>query len=334
VIGNAVETFAGTVMNVGTYASVFTGGTGIYTSLEQGKTYELKNAAGDVTAEYTASEDKITEIHSDTFGFMAHQGENNIVLEKGTIVDSGWASFLVKTGASNETLTVTADQAEISNGGVLIQVMDNDDTTNGGMMDPDDAENTNGGTQNFIPRHTEQAGFRTEEAEQGSEEQSFTFTNGIYSGNIYNASGSDGLKGSALTVTLGEGAVLDGAAASTSAVHVTYDGSSVVKENGGSAFEDPAEAEAFAEKYQNTGFTIDEYFGIGQVANLIHENGASTVRMILNKDAVWNVNGTSVISSLEIRDEASVFVPEGVVLTAGGKEYTSCIITAAGTEEL
>ena len=334
VIGNAAETFAGTVMNVGTYAAVFTGGTGVYTSLEKGKTYELKNASGDVTAEYTAEEDKVTEIHSDTFGFMAHQGENNIILEKGTIVDSGWTSFLVKTGSSNEALTVTADQAEISNGGVLIQVMDNDDTTNGGMMDPDDVENTNGGRQNFIPYHTEQAGFRTEEAEQGSEEQTFTFTNGIYSGNIYNASGSDGLKGSALTVNLGEGAVLDGAAASTSAVHVTYDGSCVVKENGGFAFEDPAEAEAFAEQYQNTDFTIDEYFSIGQVANMIHDNGANTLRMVLTGDAVWNVSGTSVISSLEIRDEASVYVPEGVVLTADGKEYTGCIVTANGTEEL
>jgi hypothetical protein len=29
---------------------------------------------------------------------------------------------------------------------VLIQVMDNDDTTNGGMMDADDPENTNGGS--------------------------------------------------------------------------------------------------------------------------------------------------------------------------------------------
>lgn len=72
VIGNAVETFAGADLNVGAYATIFTGGTGIYTSLEEGQTYELKNSAGETTEEYTASEDKVTTINSDTFGFMAH----------------------------------------------------------------------------------------------------------------------------------------------------------------------------------------------------------------------------------------------------------------------
>ena len=47
---------------------------------------------------------------------------------------------------------------------MLIQVMDNDDTTNGGMMDADAPENTNGGSQNFKPYHTENAGFNTDSA--------------------------------------------------------------------------------------------------------------------------------------------------------------------------
>ena len=159
-IGNAVETFAGATINVGTYATIFTGGSATYTALEAGETYELTNAAGETTATYTATEDKATEIHSDTFGFMAHQGSNAIAVEKGTVVDSGYATFLVKSGASNETLTATVDDATITNGGVLIQVMDNDDATNGGMMDADDPENTNGGSQNFKPYHTEDAGLQ------------------------------------------------------------------------------------------------------------------------------------------------------------------------------
>ena len=78
-IGNAVETFAGATINVGTYATIFTGGSATYTALEAGETYELTNAAGETTATYTATEDKVTEIHSDTFGFMAHQGSNAIL---------------------------------------------------------------------------------------------------------------------------------------------------------------------------------------------------------------------------------------------------------------
>ena len=327
-IGNTVETFAGATINVGTYATIFTGGSATYTALEAGETYELTNAAGETTATYTATEDKVTEIHSDTFGFMAHQGSNAIAVEKGTVVDSGYATFLVKSGASNETLTATVDDATITNGGVLIQVMDNDDATNGGMMDADDPENTNGGSQNFKPYHTEDAGFNTDAASADSTVQTFTFTGGNYTGNIYNASGSDGLEGTTLNVTFGEGAEYTGAIASTSAIHVTYDGSVAVKESGGFAFDDTEEAAAFAAQYQNTSFTIEEYWSIGQVANLVNDNGANTVNVILTDDAVWNVTATSVISALTIEGGAQVAVPEDVTLTVNGVEYTNCTLTA------
>ena len=327
-IGDAVETFAGATINVGTYATIFTGGSATYTALEAGETYELKNSAGETTATYTATEDKATEIHSDTFGFMAHQGSNAIALEKGTVVDSGYATFLVKSGSSNETLTATVDDATITNGGVLIQVMDNDDTTNGGMMDADDPENTNGGSQNFKPYHTEDAGFKTDAASVGSTAQTFTFKNGEYKGNIYNASGSDGLEGTTLNVTFGEGAAYSGAIASTSAIHVTYDGSVAIKENGGNAFDDADEAAAFAARYQNTSFTIEEYWSIGQVANLVNDNGANPVNVTLTDDAVWNVTGTSWVEFLTIGDDAQVVVPEGVTLMVNGVEYTNCALTA------
>ena len=327
-IGNAVETFAGATINVGTYATIFTGGSATYTALEAGATYELTNAAGETTATYTATEDKATEIHSDTFGFMAHQGSNAIAIEKGTVVESGYATFLVKSGSSNETLTATVDDATITNGGVLIQVMDNDDATNGGMMDADDPENTNGGSQNFKPYHTEDAGFKTDAASVGSTAQTFTFKNGEYKGNIYNASGSDGLEGTTLNVTFGEGAAYSGAIASTSAIHVTYDGSVAIKENGGNAFDDADEAAAFAARYQNTSFTIEEYWSIGQVANLVNDNGANPVNVTLTDDAVWNVTGTSWVESLTIRDDAQVIIPEGIILTVNGVEYTNCTLTA------
>lgn len=326
-IGNAAETFAGATINVGTYATIFTGGSATYTALEAGETYELKNSAGETTATYTATEAKTTEIHSDTFGFMAHQGSNAIAIEKGTVVESGYATFLVKSGSSNETLTATVDDATITNGGMLIQVMDNDDATNGGMMDADDSENTNGGSQNFKPYHTEDADFNTDAASAGSTAQTFTFTNGEYTGNIYNASGSDGLEGTTLNVTFGEGADYSGAIACTSAIHVTYEGSVAVKDNGGTAFDDADEAATFAAQYQNTAFTIEEYWSIGQVANLVNDNGANAVNVTLTDDAVWTVLDTSLIASLTLEGSARVIVPESVTLTVGGVEYTNCTLT-------
>ena len=328
VIGRAVETFAGSEINVGTYATIFTGGSATYTDLEEGQTYELKNHAGETTAVYEATEDKVTTIHSDTFGFMAHQNSNSITLEKGTVVDSGYATFLVKTGSSSQVLTATVDDTAITNGGVLIQVMDNDDATNGGMMSTDDPLNTNGGSQNFKPYHTETAGFNTDQASADGTVQTFTFTNGTYTGNIYNASGSDGLNGNTLNVTFGAGSQYSGAIASTSAIHVTYDGSAWIRENGGFAFDDAETAAAFAEQYQNTSFTINEYWSIGQVANLVNDNGANAISITLTNDAVWQVTGTSLISTLEIQDQAQVVIPAGTVLTVGGTAYTDCVLTA------
>ena len=327
-IGGTKELIAGSAVNAGTYIAILAGGTTEYTALEAGKTYELKNSAGETTAEYTATEDKVTALRSDTFGFMSHQGTNTITLEKGTTLDSGFATFLVKTGYSGQNTTAVIDQAKITNGGVLIQVMDNDDTTNGGMLSASDPANTNGGMQNFKPVHTEAAGFRTEAAEADTAVQAFTFTNGTYSGNIYNASGSDGLKGSALNVTFGTGAAYSGAIASTAAIHVTPEGAFERKETGGFALDDPAVAAAFAEKYQNTEFTINEYFSIGQVANLVNSNGTNTIHVTLAEGAVWEVAGTSLIAALTLDGGSRVVVPAGVTLTVGEKTYTDCTLTA------
>ena len=326
VIGGAVETFAGAEINAGTYAAIFNGGTASYGSLEAGKTYELKNFAGETTEVYEAKEDKATAIRSDTFGFMAMQNTNILHIGEGTTVDSGYATFLVKTGYGGETLTAAVDGAQITNGGVLIQVMDNDDATNGGMMSTTDPLNTNGGVQNFIPYHTEKAGFRTDAAGAGSEKQAFTFTNGSYTGNIYNASGSDGLNAVTLDVTFGTGAEYTGAIASTAAVHVTYEGSALVKENGGFAFDNTEEAAAFAEKYQNSYFTINEYWSIGQVANLVNANGSNQIHVTLEDGAVWNVAGTSLVDSLTIGEGCRVVVPEGVTLTVNGEVFTDCVL--------
>ncbi len=327
-IGDAAETFAGAELNVGTYATIFTGGSAVYTNLEEGKTYDLTDSNGDSTGSYTAAESKNTEIHSDTFGFMVHKSSNTITINNGTSVDSGYDTFLIKSGSDNESVTASVDQASISNGGVLIQVMDNDDTTTGGMMDADDEANTNGGSQNFKPVHTEDAGFNTSEVTADSSEQNFTFTNGSYSGNIYNASGSDGLDATTLNVTLGEGAELNGAAAMTSAIHVTYDGASLLRSEGCKAFDNADEAASFADQYQNTSFTISEYYDIGHVANLISDNGGNAVNLSLTDDAVWNVTASSCISSLSIEGSASVVIPSDVTLTVNGQDYTGVTLTA------
>jgi len=71
-----------------------------------------------------------------------------------------------------------------------------------------------------------------------------------------------------------------------------------LRSEGITAFDDDAEAAAFADKYQATSFTRSEYFNICQVANLVKSNGLNQIYVSLTNDAVWNVTGTSLIDGL------------------------------------
>ena len=108
---------------------------------------------------------------------------------------------------------------------------------------------------------------------------------------------------------------------------MTYDGAQYVKDSlKGAAVEDANDETILS--YQNTSFTISEYYDIGHVANLINYNGGNDVAVSLSDDAVWNVTGTSLISSLTIEGDAQVVIPEGVTLTVNGTEYTGTTLTA------
>ena len=60
----------------------------------------------------------------------------------------------------------------------------------------------------------------------------------------------------------------------------------------------------------------------------MNDNGGNAVNVILTRDAVWNVTGTSLIASLTIEGDAQVVVPEGITLAVNGVEYTNCTLTA------
>ncbi|MCD7844791.1 MAG: hypothetical protein LUG57_02880 [Oscillospiraceae bacterium] len=338
----AWTTFLGCEINVGTYAVIFTGGNQVFGSLTPGEEIELPAATGNEEDSYfytyTGDEVKNTVINSDTFGFMFHEQVNTAAINAGTEIHSGYATFLVKSGkagvvedpsegSKSVASDVVVDGAVITNGGVLIQVMDDDDSSTG-----QEEENF----KHFVTVHTEQAGFADVNSTVSDlREQNFTFTNGDYTGNIYNSSGSDRSENdpydvaTTLNITLGENATLIGAAAATTAIHVTYEGSLAVKENGGLAFEDADEAAEFAAAYQNTEFTISEYYDIGQVANLIGtSDGANDINVTLTDNAVWYVTAASVIDTLTIADDASVVVAEGVTLTVGGQIYEAGTYTA------
>ena len=129
-------------------------------------------------------------------------------------------------------------------------------------------------------------------------------------------------------MTFGAGAAYSGAIASTAAIHVTPEGSAERREAGGFALDSAEEAAAFAAQYQNTEFTINEYYSIGQVANLVNSNGTNVIHVTLTEGAAWEVTGTSLIDSLVLEGDSRVIVPEGITLTIGDTVHTGCELAA------
>ena len=326
-IGSAVETFLGAQLSVGTMANIFTGGTAYYGNLVAGESYELLKADGSVHYTYEATEDVQTVINSDTFGFMAHQGNNTVTID-GAQVNSEFTGFVMKSG--NNTAILVENGAEINAAnGILLQLFDNDDSTT----------SFDGANMAFGEYHEEYEGFPTEaavEAGSAANTSSYTIVDSDLEGAIFNGIGwnanelSEGnVKSMTLNVNLEGTATLAGQIASTSCIHATYEGQTYLKENDIQAFEDAEEAAAFAADYQATYFTQAEYFDINQVANLIAFNGANIINVCVVDDAVWTVTDTSLIQSLAIDGNGQVIVAEGVVLTVGEEEYEAGTYTAA-----
>jgi hypothetical protein len=128
VIGDATEYLLGTQFDVGTYATIFTGGSAAYGDSDPATVAALNASLGlGLTgAELRALQRRPTVVNSRRFGFMWHAA-STLTITGGTIVNSPHATFLNK----GQQIGVTVDGGEgarLNPGdGVIVQVMDNDD---------------------------------------------------------------------------------------------------------------------------------------------------------------------------------------------------------------
>jgi uncharacterized protein YceK len=287
-IGNATENFYGTTITGTTYGAILTGGTATYQSSNGSIT--LKNADGETIGTYTGK-NQVSSIDS-VFGFMSHNSGVINVLD-GTQVNAQDAVFLYKAG----DVTFNADNASLtSNSGVILQMIDNDDSTVG-------AQNGDGGPV-FNTTFSENAGWPSENGSVSSaggqsNTVNLNLTNGVYTGNVYNGTGYYGQSGDVLNVTLGEGATLQGVISLTETRHVNENGE------------------------QNTSFTIEQYYYLGHVANRAYNNQNSNLAVTLSDGATWTVTDTSYLTSLTISD--------GTIQAADGKQV---VMTVDGVETL
>ena len=128
VIGNATEYLLGTRFDVGSYATIFTGGTATYGDSDPAVVAGLNASLGLGLSdkELRALTPRASVVNSRRFGFMWH-APSDLAITGGTVVNSPHATFLNK----GQQISVTVDGskgARLNPGdGILVQVIDNDD---------------------------------------------------------------------------------------------------------------------------------------------------------------------------------------------------------------
>ena len=295
IIGNAYEEFSGVDIKVGTHGAVLRGGTGIYKS-SKGTIKYVSPVTGETVYE-GEGKGRITRIDCE-FGVMAH-GDGKIVYTEGTEVNANNAVFLLKAGG---VTCDVEDGAKLHSGnGVILQMMDDDDNLVGAKM-------TDAGPM-FNTEFNEMAGWPSENGQITSKMPAPSFdpmaggpggpggpggmapvkpdtflnaTDVTLNGDIYNGTGYYGQKPKPLFVTLGKGAVLNGAVSATETRHIDENGK------------------------QNTHFTIKEFYYLAHVENRNFFNGDNTVEVTLKDGAVWNVTAPGIINKLTVGEGCTV----------------------------
>ena len=302
------EYFYGTTIRGATYGSVIMGSKTIRYASSNGS-LDLIGVNGE-PLETVEGKGQPTVLNA-VFGILHTGGlQEGVYFEDGTVVHTSDAVILHKSGSGDFFF----DNTELhSDKGVLFQMLDNDDDTRipkfGGDNTRYDEDNVASGIG--FPGISYDCESRT-----GGYTVSATYMNGVYEGDLFNGSGYYGHVGSNLIVTLGENAVLNGDIALTSTIKgVPYSAEAM----GGIAYygEDigyvlldaeghETENEAEAAFIQIRSYTVDEYFLQGHVENLPYYNGVSTIEVVVEDGAEWNVSEQSLVTKLTVADGAVV----------------------------
>ncbi|MBR7836309.1 hypothetical protein KDL01_23730 [Actinospica durhamensis] len=302
VIGNATEYLLGTHFNVGSYATIFTGGTATYGDSDAATVAALNKSLnlGLTDADLKALKPRSTVVDSRRFGFMWHdRGTLNIT--GGTRVNSPHATFLNK----GQNIDVTVDGsggAQLNPGdGVLVQLIDNDDP--GPVM-------VNGNLEN--------AGVYTQPTGQPAKDASFDVTTAHSSDSVCSFSDADlrgdffnGMRGDLNMVLNFTSSRVRGVISSTLAVHAVET------------------------------ITAANWWELGKVTNTAQAAVNNGAIVSLAQGSQWTVTGTSYLTGLTLDKTSSVsadgfghavrMTVDGVATKiVPGTAYTGAIVVSVG----
>ncbi len=315
--------FYGSTVSGATYGAVLDGADQVWFGSSDGTVllYDGAALAGSVRGRSR------TSVIDSVFGMMMCADAADVTVEDGTAIRAAEAVVLYKDGSG----AFTFHNARLSSdSGVLFQMMDSDDDDRIGLLtdiyafSPVYDEANVGGGPGFptverdiveaVDAKLDDGGDALPPAAEAQHVE-LTYTNGLYSGNIYNGTGYYGQPGDSLAVTVGRGAVLDGDVSLTSCVKaIPYSREAVkalkdldgvkycfVNDIGAPCGEDQAAYIQFLR------YTIDQYYLQGHVEDLPYYNGSAAIDVTVAQDGAWAVRSASIVTSLTVEDGGLVY---------------------------
>jgi hypothetical protein len=298
VIGNATEYLLGSQFDVGSYASIFTGGSATYGDSDPATVASLNASLGLglTNAELRALRPRPTVVNSRRFGFMNHQGTNTLTITGGTVINSPHATFLNKGQQWGISVDGSRGAKLTPGDGILVQVMDNDDPgpvvvngvlENAGVYTQPTGEPTKDPTFDVTVVHPDS-------------DSVFSFSDIELTGNFYN-----GLAGGPSSGPAGPG----GGAANGLNLVLNLAASRVVG----------TITATLATHFVDT-ITSANWWELGKVSNVAQPAINNGVIVALTGGSRWTVAGTSYLTALSLDASSSVSGPgrKHVTMTVDG----------------
>ncbi|MBR7829876.1 hypothetical protein KDK95_26460 [Actinospica sp. MGRD01-02] len=301
-IGSATEYLLGSEFNVGTYATIFTGGTATYGDSDSATVAALNESLGLglTAADLKSLKPRNTVINSRRFGFMWH-GWGTLTINGGTRVDTAHATFLNK-GQQTDVTFDGSDGAQLNPAdGIIVQLIDNDDP--GPVM---------------VSGVLENAGVYTQPTGEPAKDASFSVTTAHSTDSVFNFTGAN-LKGDFLNGMRGDlNMVLNFSASKVQGV-----------------------ISATLAEHAVTTIDSSNWWELGNVSNTPQAAVNNGAIVSLASGSQWAVTGTSYITSLTIDATSSVTAKglgKSVTMTVDGVEtaikagntYTGAIVLTVG----
>ena len=314
-IGNATEYLLGTEFNVGSYATIFTGGNATYGDSDPAAVAALNASLGLglTNAELRAIQPRPTVVNSRQWGFMWHADGNNLAITGGTVVNSAHATFLNK----GQQMVVTVDGSKGARlnpaDGVIVQVIDNDDPgpvmvngvlENAGVYTQPTGEPTKVTTFDVTVAHSTDSVLSFSDIELNGD-----FYNGLQGGPATSGGGPGG--GPAVGLNL----VLNFASSQVTGVITA----------------------TLAEHYVDT-IDSSNWWELGHVTNTAQAAINNGVIVALTDGSAWTVTGTSYLTALSLDATSRVTGRRGRKVTmtvdgtptaiTAGASYTGAIVVS------